>query len=176
MNAKKTLPLLISLLSFAILSSCFYRIGHDEWMLLTGEEAAMLDLNTMPRKDYYRYANRNLMNARGNCETGPRIEFSQPEVTLSKEGPTVKIQPPAKLVVFFFEGKSGKPVDMSTLKVVGKKWGFSNNLTKRLRPFIVGQKIDAANVEIPSGKFHLEVSIADTSGMKTVANYIFEVH
>ncbi len=93
-------------------------------------------------------------------------------VTISKEGPTVKIQPPAKLVVFFFEGKSGKPVDMSTLKVVGKKWGFSNNLTERLKPFIVGQKIDAANVEIPSGKFHLEVSIADTSGMKTVANYI----
>ncbi len=58
MNAKKSLLLLISLLSFAILSSCFYRIGHDEWMLLTGEEAAMLDLNMMPQKDYYRYANR----------------------------------------------------------------------------------------------------------------------
>jgi hypothetical protein len=60
-------------------------------------------------------------------------------------------------------------------EVIGKKGWFQKSLTKTLKPYIRGTKIDASNIKVGNGKYHLYVSIADMAGVKTEENYILIV-
>ena len=144
-------------------------------MLFSEEDAAALDLGQLPKTDWNRYVNRAFAPKRGVSSKGPRIQFLQPSVTLAAAGPTIETQSPTELIVAFEERSTGAPVDMSTLEVVGKKGFFKKTLTDNLKPYIVGSQIKATDIKIPHGKFHLEISIADTAGAKTTENYLLVV-
>jgi hypothetical protein len=64
---------------------------------------------------------------------------------------------------------------MDSLNVEARKGLFSKSLTNLLRPYIRGDRIEVTNLEIPSGRFMLDVSIADTNGNTTAASYLLEV-
>lgn len=144
-------------------------------MLFTQEEAAELDLGQMSDKEWHSFANRTFLATRGVSTKGPRIEIMRPTVKMAAAGPTIETQSPTDLIVSFEQSALGKPVDMETLSVVGKKGFFSKTLTEKLKPFVVGSQIQASNLTIPKGKFHLQVSIADTEGIETVENYLLVV-
>ncbi len=151
--------------------SCSFMKGHSDNMLLSEEEAAELNLDQLPEKARYGYVNRYFMVTRGNASNGPRIEIVRPSVTIAEAGPTIETQSPTEFFVSFEKSASGNPADMRTLKVIGKRCFFIKELTERLKPYIVGSKIKASNLKIPNGRFHLEVSIADTAGVETVEHY-----
>ena len=99
-----------------------------------------------------------------------------PEVSMSNQGQTAEMLSPARLKISFGENpESGESVDMASLDVKAVKWLVSISLTDRLKPYIQGTTLEAEKVEIPKGKFHIEVSVADAKGEKTVENYLFVV-
>lgn len=149
--------------------------GHGGAMLFSEEDAAALDLGQLPKTDWHGYVSRTFAPKRGVSSKGPRIQFMRPSVTLAAAGPTIETQSPTELIVAFEESPSGNPVDMSTLEVVGRKGFFRKTLTDNLRPYIVGSQIKATDINIPHGKFHLQISIADTAGVKTTENYLLVV-
>lgn len=103
---------------------------------------------------------------------GPRIIIKKPQVDF--ETSTIVLNTPADLLVFF--EKNREPVDMNSLNVVAKKGFFSKSLKERLEPFIQGTTLDVQNMELPSGKFRILISIADESGKKTKQEYRLRVH
>jgi hypothetical protein len=156
--------------------SCSYMVdGYADLILFTDQDAAQLDLDQLPEKESYSYFSQHIFPTRTVSAKGPRIKFMQPPVTLAAKGPTLETQSPTDLIVSFGESSSGNPADMSTLEVVGKKGFFKKALTDKLKPYIVGSQIKATNIKIPNGKFHLQISIADTAGVETIANYLLVV-
>jgi len=73
-----------------------------------------------------------------------------------------------------FEARSA-PVRMDSLNVEARKGFFSKSLTELLRPYVHGEEIELSQVEIPTGRFMLDISIADTNGNTTDGTYRLEV-
>jgi hypothetical protein len=103
---------------------------------------------------------------------GPQIVIKSPRI-VAGEVPTIEAQSPTALDVRF-EPRAA-PVRMESLDVEARKGFFSKSLTEMLRPYIHGDSIELSKVEIPSGNFMLDISIADTSGNVTEASYRLEV-
>jgi hypothetical protein len=158
-----------------IIPACSLHHVQQNRFLFTQNEAAKLDLNQLPEKDWYRYVNQNFIGSRGASMDGPRIEITYPPMTTTAFGQTINTFSPTRLNVAFIQNDTGKPVDMSTLKVIGKKGWFTKTLTDAIRPYVKGTNIEASGLNIPTGKFHLEVSVADTDGAKTIEKYILVV-
>lgn len=97
---------------------------------------------------------------------GPVVVIENPEV---ENQHTIKTKTPTNLQVLFKDRLA--PVDMESLKVVGKKFVFSKDLTDKIKPYLKGQSISARELQIPSGKFQLEISIADVNGQETVREF-----
>jgi hypothetical protein len=104
--------------------------------------------------------------------TGPLIVIRSPPI-VPGDIPTIETATPASLIVLF-EPRSA-PVDMNSLDVEAHKGFFSKSLTYLLRSYIRGDAIDVKNVEIPEGKFMLDISISDEAGDTTVDTYRLEV-
>ncbi|QTA82302.1 Uncharacterized protein dnl_46760 [Desulfonema limicola] len=163
------------ILMILVFSLCSCAITHQPAeSLFTQDEAASLDLNQLQGKSWDDYVNQNLMGSR-SASTGPRIEIKYPLIKSTNSGPTIETTSPSDMSVIFTKRKDGNPVDMSSLEVVGKKGWLKQSLTDKFRPYIKGEEIKATNMPIPKGKFHLQVSIADTGGLKTVENYLLIV-
>jgi len=64
---------------------------------------------------------------------------------------------------------------MDSLKVEARKGFFSKSLTEMLRPYIRGDNIELSRVEIPKGRFMLDITIADVKGNITDSAYQLEV-
>jgi hypothetical protein len=86
-------------------------------------------------------------------------------------GPTIKVinpdtgkevRSPLKLVVRFVP-QDGRKVDLDTLKVECLKI-ITIDLTDRVRPFAKADGINVQEVDIPSGKHKIRISIADNQG------------
>ena len=60
-----------------------------------------------------------------------------------------------------------------TLEVCGKAWGFQRYFTDKLTPYLNAHTniLDVPNLEIPTGKYVIEIRIADAKGQETVADY-----
>lgn len=100
---------------------------------------------------------------------GPLIEVKLPQVTQSGTGSLIQTATPTKLTVLFERNLA--PVDMSSLQVVAKKGIFSKSLTERLKPYVQGNSLKVDQVEIPTGRFLIQISIADLNGRATAQNY-----
>lgn len=104
---------------------------------------------------------------------GPKIVFENPIVQTTDNGLLIASKSTMDLVILFEDGLS--PVDMESLKVKARKGWFSKSLTKRLKPYLQGNSIRAEKVKIPSGRFKLEIKIADTSGTEVLQEYLCEI-
>jgi hypothetical protein len=103
---------------------------------------------------------------------GPQIVVRRPKV-LPGDIPTIEAQSPTDLDVIF-EPRDAAVV-MDSLDVKARKGFFSKSLTGLLRPYIRGDSIEVSNVEIPAGRFILDISIADVDGNTTDETYRLEV-
>lgn len=106
-------------------------------------------------------------------EAGPRVVFQRPEVHESDEGPTVEMTTPGSLLVRFEATQA--PVNMSSLRVTARKGFFSKSLTELLQAYVRGTTVDVGRLEVPSGRFVIEIAVADQHGTETVAAYRFRV-
>lgn len=164
---------------FALLSlfmvSCSMQNNPSPKILIRTEDAAELNLGELNGNDWDAYVNKYLMDTRGTITNGPRIEIKYPSVIDDDIVKKIETHSPTSLNVEFFKNETGEEVDMGTLEVIGKKGWFQKSLTKKLKPYIRGTKLEASNIEIGRGKYHLYVSIADMAGVKTEENYILIV-
>ena len=105
---------------------------------------------------------------------GPSIVFQSPSITSVRANPpTITTVTPLNLFVTFEPNPA--PIDMASLKVQAKKGLLRKSLIDRLRPFIAGTTIRAEDLEIPTGKFYIEIEIADSDGQKTLREYYLQV-
>lgn len=104
---------------------------------------------------------------------GPKIIFESPVVKETDKGLLIDAPSQMDLLVVFRDGVS--PVDMETLEIRARKGWFSKNLTKRLQPYLEGKSIKAENVKIPSGRFKLEIKVADAAGNESLQEYLCEI-
>jgi hypothetical protein len=77
------------------------------------------------------------------------------------------------LLVEFVE--TSAPVDMKSLEVKAKKGLFSKSLTDKLKPYIKGAAIEANGLQVPEGRYLIEIYIADSNGTETTVTYGLEV-
>lgn len=104
---------------------------------------------------------------------GPRIEVKTPRLTDAGDGPVIETKTPATLAVAFVS--NGAPVNMASLEVTAKKGIFSKSLTALLKPYVRGTALAVDGVVIPSGRFLIEIAIADQTGATTVETYRLQV-
>jgi hypothetical protein len=60
---------------------------------------------------------------------------------------------------------------MSSLEVNAKKGVFTKRLTDRLTPFIEGTTLAVSSIEVPAGRFQIEIKIKDLEGHETTRTY-----
>ncbi|MCP5002978.1 MAG: hypothetical protein GY941_03370 [Planctomycetes bacterium] len=133
----------------------------EELVLFTPSEADQLrqtkeDWNLIPR-------------TRGALPDGPLIRVKDPQIKNSYYGPTVRIFSPAKILVSFEENRA--PVDMESLQIKAKKGFITKTLTNRFKPYIEGTSINVEKMRVPTGRFTLNVKIADINGSETSETY-----
>jgi hypothetical protein len=111
--------------------------------------------------------------SRGLDASGPRIVFEHPEVHDVDGGPTIEMTTPGALLVRFEPGQA--PIDMHSLQVTAKKGFFSKSLTDMLRPYVHDTVVEVGKLEVPTGKFMIEIAITDQHGDQTVGKYRLDV-
>jgi hypothetical protein len=77
------------------------------------------------------------------------------------------------LLVLFEE--RGAAVDMPSLRVQARKGLFSKSLTETLQPYVRGTRVEAQAVQVPEGRFLIQIAIADLQGRTTSEAYRLEV-
>ena len=138
------------------------RVHADALFLFGEEDAQRLRLSEQELIDLRPQITRNLV-------IGPSIQIVKPGVQDLAGGDTILSSTPLNLLVDFLE--TGAPVDMESLEVKAKKGWFSKSLTKQLKPYVKGTRIEANDLEIPVGRFLIEMYIADINGVETTAAY-----
>ena len=88
-------------------------------------------------------------------------------------GPTIELGTPSDLEIRVEATQA--PVQMHSLQVRASKWFVTKSLTAVLQPYIRGRTIQAHHVQLPAGRFRLEIEIADITGAKTTEAYRVEV-
>jgi hypothetical protein len=104
---------------------------------------------------------------------GPRIVIQRPQVVDAKDGPLMETNSPTDFFVVFEAHRAA--VNMDSLQITAKKGLFSKSLTARLRPYIQGTSLQAKAVTIPTGRFLIQIEIADDHGVKTDGHYLLLV-
>jgi hypothetical protein len=140
------------------------QVAPGHLVLLDNRDAVKLRLTNREWRDVPR--------ERG-IQVGPRIVVKSPPISQSDGVPTIETTSPTTLSVAFDDDRS--PVDMSTLEVSAHKGFFSKSLTAMLQPYIRENALEVSNASIPTGRFLLEVSIADQAGNRTDETYRLEV-
>ena len=149
---------------------CLATVGGGEpaekpgLFLLTPQEAKQLDL----AEGQWRPIPRTR-----DIPRGPRVVVKRPQVLDTTDGPIIQTGSPTAFIVSFEENRA--PVDMDSLEIRARKGIFSKSLTDRLKPYLRGTAIEAEAVNVPEGRFLIQIEIADKTGEKTVETYRLEV-
>jgi len=140
-------------------------IGQNRVTLFSAEEAARLRLapGEMPPRP---------LQTR-SVALGPRVVIKQPKVDVTSTGNTIRTRTPTAFLLVFEENKA--PVNMASLEIRAKKGIFSKSLVPLLAPYIQGTTIQVGELEIPAGRFNIEIEIADRAGTKTTEIYVLDV-
>jgi hypothetical protein len=146
-------------------------------VLIQPEEASDLRLSDQDYSEILRQAKQR-RGAEGYEEEkgapgGPDIHFEAPEPVSSEDSATsleLRVTPPASLHVSFLRNASD--VDMDSLRVRARRGIFSRDLTDRLAPYIIGTSIRAEQIDVPTGRFRIELRIEDVEGRRTEAEYL----
>ena len=158
-----SVPVVASVIVFLAAAPTAGTSPADSVVLFTSQEARELRLNERE----WRHGARQRALA-----MGPKIVVRRPPL-MPGDIPTIETQSPTDLLVIFEPRDS--PVSMDSLNITARKGLFSKSLTELLRPYIRGDAIEVSRVEIPTGRFMLDVSIADTKGNTTSTSYRLEV-
>lgn len=105
--------------------------------------------------------------------TGPYVVIQRPSMMDTTDGPLVKTASPTDFFINFEENQA--PVDMGSLEIKAKKGIFSKSLTNRLKPYIKGTSLQAQHLNVPNGRFLIQVRISDTLGTETIETYRLQV-
>jgi len=103
---------------------------------------------------------------------GPIINFKTP-TPKNTDNPTLETTSPADLIILFQQ--NGAPVDMASLEITAKKGFLKRDLTERIRPYIQGTSVVATDLQVPKGKFKIQIIIADIKGNQTSTEYRLKV-
>jgi len=104
---------------------------------------------------------------------GPRIVFQRPPVREVAQGALLETATPMDLLIAF-EARDAA-VDMQSLRVQARKGIFSKSLTETLQPYIRGTRVEAKEVQVPEGRFLIQIDIADLQGRQTSETYRLEM-
>lgn len=96
-----------------------------------------------------------------------------PKVEGTASGDIVQLRTPTELWVEFEQGSA--PVDMDSLEVQARRGIFTKSLTDAFRPYVRGTALRVRDVEVPAGRFLIEISIADVTGTITAETYRLQV-
>jgi hypothetical protein len=135
--------------------------------LFAAEEAERLRLE----EEEWKIIDEILTRHQALSALGPLIAVRSPSVQPTQPIPTIETPTPVNLTVHFIE--NGAPVKWETLEMCGKAWGFQRCFTDKLRPYLNTNTniLDVPNLDIPTGKYVIEIRIADEKGQETVAYY-----
>ncbi|NIQ02455.1 MAG: hypothetical protein GWM98_20470 [Nitrospinaceae bacterium] len=123
---------------------------------ITAEEAALPDRK--PEKLQFRgSATREPIN--GHMEIGPEIKVVKPETT---ENPLKKVD----IDILFEKNPMGEEIDMKSLRVTYLKL-FDIDITERVLPYVHGRRIQARQIDFPSGKHEIEIKIRDVDQVES---------
>jgi hypothetical protein len=141
--------------------------GQSRIVLFTAEEAERLRL----LEEEWKIIDEILTRRQALSTHGPLIAVRSPSVQPTQPIPTIDTATPITLAVHFLE--NGAPVKLETLEVCGKAWGVRRCFTDKLKPYLnaATNSLDVPNLDIPTGKYVIEIRIADEKGQETVANY-----
>lgn len=104
-----------------------------------------------------------------SASLGPVILIHIPLVKLIDGGETLETSSPTHMKVAFEANQA--PVDMSSLQVNARKGILSKSLTERLKPFLDGTTLTVEGLEVPSGKFQIQIAVKDLEGNETKRTY-----
>lgn len=104
-----------------------------------------------------------------SASLGPVITIRNPEIKRIDGADTIETNSPTSMLVVFEHNQA--PVDMSSLDIKAKKGLFSKSLTDKLAPYIAGTTLVVENLEVPSGKFQIEIVVKDLEGHETTQTY-----
>jgi hypothetical protein len=142
-------------------------VKHPAIPLFTAEEAEKLRL----LDEEWKIVDEILTRRQAVSTLGPLIAVRSPSVQPTKPIPTIETTTPIHLAVHFLA--HGAPVKLQTLEVCGKAWGFQQCFTDKLKPYLNAHTniLDVPNLDIPTGKYVIEIRVADEKGQETVAYY-----
>lgn len=135
--------------------------------LFTAEEAKKLKL----LDEEWKVVDELLTRRQALSTAGPLIAVRSPNVQPTKPTPTIETTTPIHLAVHFMAHEA--PVKLQTLEICGKAWGVERCFTDKLKPYLNARTnmLDVPTLEIPTGKYVIEIRIADKQGQMTVADY-----
>ncbi|MGH8644547.1 MAG: hypothetical protein ACREX4_08865 [Gammaproteobacteria bacterium] len=142
-------------------------LAQSQLVLFTVEEAKRLRHTDREWND-----SAEILQFRGLAR-GPRISVKAPRIEGTASGSVIQMRTPGHLWVEFEQ--VGAPVNMHTLAVQARRGFFSKSLTDAFEPYIQGTRLRAENVQLPSGRFVIEISIADVNGTATAETYRLQV-
>jgi hypothetical protein len=142
-------------------------VKHPALPLFTAEEAEKLRL----LDEEWQIVDELLTRRQALSTRGPLIAVRSPSVQPTKPVPTIETTTPIHFAVHFLA--QGAPVKLQTLEVCGKAWGFQRCFTDKLTPYLNTHTniLDVPNLDIPTGKYVIEIRITDAQGQETVADY-----
>lgn len=99
--------------------------------------------------------------------SGPIVVVHRPELEVTNGENRANARSPLDIVLEFEQNLA--PVDMSSLDVYAKKvlLPLRRRLTPKLAAHIRDRRLEAEGVEVPNGRYLLEVAIADVEGRVT---------
>lgn len=106
--------------------------------------------------------------ARG-ASLGPLIVVESPQITRVDGGETILTTSPTSMRVVFEENEA--PVDMRSLEISAKKGVFSKSLTEMMAPYVAGTTLAVESLEVPSGKYQIQIVVEDLEGHETQRTY-----
>ena len=141
----------------------------------SGEPVARLTLFTAAEAGQLRVTDADWKPPRRSrgVPPGPRIDVRAPQVRADTDGAILETRTPASLMIRFEPNLA--PVNMGSLEVTARKGIFSKSLTGLLKPYVQGTSLAVDGVAIPSGKFLVEIAIADERGAQTVETFRLQV-
>ena len=134
---------------------------------LTAEEAEKLRLV----EEEWKIVDELLTRRQALSARGPLVAVRSPSVQPTQPIPTIETTTPIHLTVHFMAHRA--PVNLQTLEVCGKAWGFQRCFTDKLKPYLNTHTnmLDVPNLDIPAGKYVIEIRIADEQGQETITYY-----
>ena len=159
-------------ISFAVVVLCWISIGWTQssqpqaFDLFSSEEAVLLRLTD---EEFDREIENAPRPRTRSLSPGPSIMIQQPTITDAESRPTLETGSPTDIIIAF--QATHAPVNMDSLQVKAKKGWFTKSLTDRLKPFVIGTQLAAKGINIPQGRFQIQIAIADQQGVETVETY-----